>query len=197
MPALIADGGTATYQAVSCGNKHTCAIRSNGQMVCFGDNSYGQSGQDPMLDWWVPTPASVAGGVAFKRIAAGGYHTCALRASDGRAVCFGGWGRSVAPVTCQRCLQLVRHRCIKCWWGSLQGSTGVGNHPRTAVDCVTSSDVHLVPNAGYKEPAGSDMFFTPPNGTLVSGDREFTHIAAGAYHTCALTPEGRAWCWGT
>ena len=30
----------------------------------------------------------------------------------------------------------------------------------------------------------------------VSGNHSFTHIAAGYLHTCALTPEGRAYCWG-
>ena len=28
--------------AVSAGEDHTCAVRSDGQLVCFGANSYGQ-----------------------------------------------------------------------------------------------------------------------------------------------------------
>ena len=30
----------------------------------------------------------------------------------------------------------------------------------------------------------------------VSGDHEFTHVAAGSVHTCALDTSGHAWCWG-
>jgi hypothetical protein len=30
----------------------------------------------------------------------------------------------------------------------------------------------------------------------VGGDRVFGSIAAGAYHTCAASPEGAGFCWG-
>ena len=90
MPSLIQDGGSATYHAVSCGESHTCALRSDGTMLCFGDNSEGKCG-DGTANYNVQTPTEVAGGIVFKRIAAGGTHTCGLRASDGRAMCFGAW----------------------------------------------------------------------------------------------------------
>ena len=87
-PALINDGGSSTYRAVSCGGFHTCALRSDGQAVCFGDNRSRQCGDGTFNDY-VQTPTAVTGGIAFKRIATGGSHTCGLRASDGRAMCFG------------------------------------------------------------------------------------------------------------
>ena len=90
MPTLINDGGSAMYRAVSCGYAHTCALRSDGNMVCFGQNGNGKCGDGTFNDY-VQTPTVVAGGIAFKRIAAGGSHTCGLRASDGRAMCFGAW----------------------------------------------------------------------------------------------------------
>ena len=88
VPSLIDDGGSATYRAVSCGESHTCALRSDGQAVCFGGNQYRQCGDGTFNDY-VQTPTAVTGGITFKRIAAGASHTCGLRASDGRAMCFG------------------------------------------------------------------------------------------------------------
>ena len=89
-PVLIDDGGTATYRSVVCGESHTCALRSDGQAVCFGANYYRQCGDGTDTEA-VTRPTVVAGGIAFKRIAAGRTHTCALRASDGQTMC---WGES-------------------------------------------------------------------------------------------------------
>ena len=88
VPTLINDGGSQIYRSVACGDSHTCALRADGQIVCFGNNIFGRCG-DGTAKNYVMTPATVAGGIAFKRIAAGEYHTCGLRASDGRAMCFG------------------------------------------------------------------------------------------------------------
>lgn len=95
LPTVINDGGASTYQAVSCGGTHTCALRSDGRMLCFGNNEYGACGQGTEQSN-VRTPTVVAGDWSFKRIAAGVYHTCALRASDGRAMCFGECGFGIA-----------------------------------------------------------------------------------------------------
>lgn len=89
VPVLISDGGSATYRSVACGDSHTCALRADGQMVCFGDNSGGKCG-DGTFNSHVQTPGAVAGGIVFKHLVAGGTHTCGLRKSDGRAMCFGG-----------------------------------------------------------------------------------------------------------
>ena len=97
VPTLFNDGGSQTYRSVACGDSHTCALRADGQMVCFGDNTYGGCGAGTTGNY-VQTPTVVAGGIVFKRIAAGGYHTCGLRASDGRAMCFGSWDGHVAAM---------------------------------------------------------------------------------------------------
>ena len=68
--------GSVTSQqvlAVAAGTYHTCAMRTNGQLVCFGRNDYGQC----------DVPADLGPVLA---VAAGTYHTCAIRA-DGQLVC--------------------------------------------------------------------------------------------------------------
>ena len=60
---------------VSAGYRRTCAIRSDGQLVCFGLNDDAQC-DVPMVSGAVVT------------FSAGTGHTCAVR-SDGQLVCFG------------------------------------------------------------------------------------------------------------
>ena len=64
-----------TVSAVAAGYCHTCTVRADGQLVCFGGNSAGQCDVPPDLG---PVLA----------VSAGYFHTCAVRA-DGRLVCFG------------------------------------------------------------------------------------------------------------
>jgi hypothetical protein len=62
------------YQAVSSGGAHSCAIRVDGTLVCWGDDSAGQLDEVPSGE--------------FKAVAAGGRHTCAIR-TDGTLACWG------------------------------------------------------------------------------------------------------------
>ena len=61
-----------TVLAVSAGSGHTCAVRSDGQLVCFGWNDDGQCD--------VPTDLG-----AILAVSAGVRNTCAVR-SDGQLV---------------------------------------------------------------------------------------------------------------
>jgi hypothetical protein len=71
--------------AISAGCAHSAALKSDGTVVCWGDNTYGQS---------VP-PSNLSNVVS---VSAGGYHTAALK-SDGTIVAWGGntYGQSTLP----------------------------------------------------------------------------------------------------
>ena len=63
------------FVAVATGDSHTCAGRTDGRLVCFGSNQFGQC----------KVPADLGPVLA---VATGEFHTCAVR-TDGRLVCFG------------------------------------------------------------------------------------------------------------
>ena len=76
-----------TYTRVSAGSFHTLAVRSDGQVVAFGENSLGQCDVPPL-------PA----GHRYLDVAAGDLHSLALR-TDGHIVAWGAnqYGQCNAP----------------------------------------------------------------------------------------------------
>jgi alpha-tubulin suppressor-like RCC1 family protein len=70
-------GPDLPMQSISAGWYHTCAILEDGKLLCWGDNSYGQTAS-PHL------PV----GEHYTQVSAGYAHTCGLR-SDGSLLCWG------------------------------------------------------------------------------------------------------------
>jgi alpha-tubulin suppressor-like RCC1 family protein len=75
--------GNRTWSSVSAGSNHTCALSTEGDAYCWGDNEYLQTGS--MVDEacasgarCVRTPTAVSGGHQFVQIAAGGSMSCGL-----------------------------------------------------------------------------------------------------------------------
>jgi len=77
-----ADSGA--FAQVSAGAYHTCAVRTDGALVCWGRGDYGQS--TPPLG-------------TFSQVSAGGYFTCGVR-TDGTLACwaYDYYGQSTPPV---------------------------------------------------------------------------------------------------
>jgi alpha-tubulin suppressor-like RCC1 family protein len=76
---------------IADGQYHTCALRSSGTVVCWGENGSGQLGIGSTTDQRTPVP--VPGLTDVVDLVAGWEHTCALLA-DGRVRCWGGNGQN-------------------------------------------------------------------------------------------------------
>ena len=99
------------FSAISAGGAHHCALRTNGAVACWGDNSHGQLDapegrfeavsaggshscglrvDDTVACWGDDSDgrASPPAGL-FSAVSAGGNHSCGLR-SDGTVTCWGG-----------------------------------------------------------------------------------------------------------
>jgi alpha-tubulin suppressor-like RCC1 family protein len=80
----------AMVTAMAAGEDHTCAVKTDGTVACWGNNRYGQLGDGSQIDRSTPVP--VAGlGAGVVAVTAGFRHTCALK-RDGTLWCWGASG---------------------------------------------------------------------------------------------------------
>ena len=180
--------GEATFTAISSGGLHTCGLRSNGSVACWGNNAYGQ--------------ATAPVGETFTAISSGSGHTCGLR-SNGSAVCWGynGDGQATAPVgeTFTAISGGDEHTCglrsngsVACWGNNVIGqATAPAGETFTA---ISSGKIHTcgLISSGAAVCWGHNFYgqATPPQG------ESFTAISSNSRHTCGLKPGGTVMCWG-
>ena len=75
---------TTNWNAISTGLNHTCAIDSNSDLYCWGDNTHGQLGINfgPFSGGEANPLPVTSGGTKWKSVYAAGNHTCAIAIDD-------------------------------------------------------------------------------------------------------------------
>ncbi|HEU4412201.1 MAG TPA: hypothetical protein VFS43_43565 [Polyangiaceae bacterium] len=196
-PVLVDSSSLGVAKQVAVGDNHSCALRQDGRVFCWGKNWDKQLGSTATSDTFVPREINSPALGVVRQLALGVDHSCALR-DDGRVLCWGdnstsqlGAGQSgldsATPVLIDdSALGVVRqlalgsgHSCalrddgrVLCWGNNYSGQLGVGM------------------NTGTAEPLPAPQLIA--NGTLGSVQR----IAAGNNYTCALREDGQVLCWG-
>ncbi len=185
---------------VAAGDRHSLALREDGTVVGWGDDSAGQASP----------PIGLSNVVA---IAAGGSHSLALK-SDGEVV---GWGSDssgqVKPPTgatsvmaiaagTRHCLALRADGTVLAWgnneWGQTDVPAGLNN-----VVAIAAGDYHslalktngTVVGWGAGRP-GNFGGVNYGQATIPSGLSNVVAIATGRYHSLALKSDGTAIGWG-
>ncbi|QDG50527.1 hypothetical protein FIV42_07210 [Persicimonas caeni] len=181
------DDTVQDFVDVTAGDFHTCAARTNGDVLCWGANILGQAGHDS-LDM-VPRPTRVDAPEALIFVDAGANHTCGLTGA-GRAYC---WGNNS--------------------YGQLGNDTRTPTHEMQKVSrdleflALSAGTTHTcaIAHNGRLFCWGSDVdgrLGADAPGDASSRPRpvrirhEFTDVTAGEAHTCALSRSGHLYCWG-
>ena len=192
-PVTYFNEGFVSVAQVSCGSEHTCAVRTDGTLWCWGDNTYGQLGNGMTSD------SNAGGGLSQIRlpsnqpavqVSAGYQHTCALD-TYGHLYC---WGSNGA--------------------GQLGDGTKTDRH--TPVQVTVASDNFTQVSAGMSYtcavggPYVGNVFCWgwgssgqlglqepyPSVNLKPFGSAPVADISAGNAHTCARTTDNQLWCWG-
>ena len=79
-PVQTIAGGTS-WKQVSCGARHSAAIKTDGTLWTWGDNGAGQLGDNTITNRSSPVQ-TIAAGTNWKQVSCGGYHTVAIK-TDG------------------------------------------------------------------------------------------------------------------
>ncbi len=176
-----------SFTQLSSGDDHACAVDSDGQIWCWGENIAQQLG-NPSAASHEDSRILVASDVQWSQVSAGGAHTCAID-TDER---------------------------IHCWGSNERGQLGTGNEQNAEVPTQIASEEPWVEirsgtshtcaiaksgslwcwgnnRSGEVGPSAELVARTP---VRVDGATDWTQVAVGSHHTCALKRNGSLWCWG-
>jgi len=193
-PAAVAGGHQ--FRRVDALSYHFCAVTyPDNRAFCWGSNTYGQLGignntgpQTGRLGPYSSKPVAVIGGLTFRHVTAGHWHSCGVT-TDNRVFCWGynRWGQVGDNST---------------GWLRFKPSQVAGTQQYRQVDAglyhtcaVTTGD------RGFCW--GDNRYGQLGNGTQsasrypkpVSGSLSFSQVSGGIWHTCATTTANRAYCW--
>jgi alpha-tubulin suppressor-like RCC1 family protein len=208
------------FRALTAGAAHTCGLGLDGRAWCWGSDGAHQLGATGARDTAQATgpngkrqswPASRAplvvaqGRIRFEMLSAGANHTCGV-ARDGGLWCWGG----------NEDQQLGAPTTVACFAGkpcsSAPLAVGAGKKWRSVVageahTCAIASDGGTycwgsdgrgerlgAPKNARRESCGDHACSSVPQ--PVEGEPKLVQLALGRAHSCALTAEGRALCWG-
>ena len=213
-PAESADYScTNCFSEVSAGEGHTCAIREDGSLTCWGYDFFGQA----------EVPELPADFYDFVQVSSGGYHTCAVVECTpppggicliANSLCWGNnnYGQATPPpVTVFDHVSAGRyHTCGLtssydpiCW--------GANDEGQSTPPIPTDSRFVQISAGGYHScgivQCTQIMCFLPTNvkcwgldssgqATVVGLASHFDQVSAGWYHNCGVTDTGSVQCWG-
>ena len=166
------------FTSISAGSFHTCGLRPDLTLLCWGDDSEGQS---------TPRARNTPGvGDFYVGLDSGTIHSCAIR-RDNAAICWGSDGPVLPGVPTPTPASTDRN-----YWDGLKRATPPTNE---RFDVISSGGQHTcaLRRDGSAVCWGDARYgqTTPPEGG------KFTTISAGGLHTCALNADGAAVCWGS
>lgn len=182
MPEPVAEPGP--WRSVSAADGHTCAIKQDGSLWCWGRNTSNQLGQGAGSGDQLRDPVRVGTSSDWEVVAASQSHTCGIRGQD-----------------------------LYCWGGNGSGQLGLGDERERAVPELVESGYQDVQVSAFitcglrldgvvrcwgrnvEGQLGRDLRSTVP--VEPEGiDFGVRQVDVGRFHTCLLGDDGGVRCTG-
>ena len=163
-----------TFQTISAGGAHSCGLRADDTVTCWGSNFFGQA----------DAPSG-----ALQTVSAGWWHSCGLRADD-TLTCWG-WnsdGEADAPAGAFESVSAGWfHSCglraddtVTCWGSNFFGQADA---PSGAFKSVSAGSWH---SCGLRADNTLTCWGNNSNGQVDAPSRVFKSVSAGWLNSCGL-----------
>lgn len=195
----------AGASAIAAGPGFTCAALINGTIACWGEGAAGQLG--PMVSGDRGEPTTLTDGAG---------------STIGGVVGIGAGGVADPAEASAHACAVLESGALLCWGQNDYGQLGVGvtgapRPPERVMTSLAADDMAEVELGGFHTCARQrigrlwcwgrdhDWQLGLPDQVdrsapeVISDESNFTGIvdlAAGTWHSCAVTADGRLWCWG-
>ncbi|MXW60397.1 MAG: hypothetical protein F4003_01265 [Acidimicrobiaceae bacterium] len=173
-----------SFTAIDVGGQHSCGIRADGAIACWGNNEYGQADAPEGL---------------FKAVSAGTSRSCGIR-TDNTAACWGisSFGRLEAPPGQFRAISAgTHHSCgiaaddtIACWGAIGDRRT---DSPEGRFSAISAGDAHT---CAIRTDDTVTCWGRAKDGQTDAPEGTFTAISAGLDFSCGIRANSTITCWG-
>ena len=194
-PTNIRSFATVPALGIAAGGYHSCAVMSDGTVMCWGDNRNQQVTTGAFAS--THTAQTVAGVVSATTVSAGAYHNCAL-VSGGSAVCWGynNDGETGTTTNPSNTVAISAMQIDAATGAGINGTSNFGGWHTCAL--LTSGVVSCWGYNGFGELGNGTTTNPTPLGTPITASvtGAASAVASGGFHTCAIVA-GAVSCWGS
>ncbi len=191
-PIAVDLGSGKTAKAVSAGGNHTCAILDDDSLKCWGDNDYGQLGDNSTTQRPTPTDVGLGSNTA-KAMSARDKHTCAIL-DDDSLKCWGDndYGQLGDGTTNDR----DEPTAVNLGMGQTVKAVGVGRHHTCAV--LNDDSLSCWGYNGFGQLGdGTNTDRSNLTAVMLGTGRTVKTMTVGRNHICAILDNDSAKCWGS
>ncbi len=204
-PIAVANGaGPGTYKSVDTsrieysggGALFSCGLATDNRAYCWGDNTYGQLGDNTTTARTSPTLVlNGAGPGTYKYLSVGTFHVCGIGTND-RAYC---WGNNTQGELGDNTVS-QRNTPVLVLNGAGPGTyKKISTGQDTTCAIGTDDRVYCWGNSGFHQLGWGSTgdSHIPVLTNTGAGPGFYTAISVGEDHVCAVGTDAKAYCWGS